>query len=79
MPAFFYIKHRAQASDFRSFGRLLMGASFPKTPPKVRQGFVRKRERHARPRDKRHRPTRRMSNRSVCSIQPQSLFEGGRP
>ena len=69
MPAFFYIKHRAQASDFRSFGRLLMGASFPKTPPKVRQGFVRKREKATRA------AARQKTSPYAAHVEPERLLD----
>jgi hypothetical protein len=38
----------ADASDFRSFGGLLMGKIFPMSPLAARLGFVRKREKEAR-------------------------------
>ena len=37
-----------RASDFRTFGGVLMGAIFPMAPLKARLGFVRKREKEAR-------------------------------
>jgi hypothetical protein len=55
MPAFFYInilpskQATLSTATFDPFGDLLMRAIFTTAPPKVRQGFVRKRENDARP------------------------------
>jgi hypothetical protein len=43
-----YQYRQTRASTFRSFGGLLMGAIFSMAPLKVRQGYVRKREKEAR-------------------------------